>query len=309
MTCRVPQGSLLGPLLFLVYLNDLPEVIEHSTCFGYADDYKLIANNSAELESYLANLFNWCQLIGMNLPDSKYNIVSFQKKFLCQNESWKCECCAKSKGFGNQCVRHPKLKWKCKQASRQSTTSTVVTLKKSVIVNFHEIQPKRLRRLFFPIIMFGCEVWHPSKIDLRLIEKLQKDATKWICWSEPDYKEWLTETELLPLTLYVELQSLLLYCSNTDGRYNIKINNFINIKANERTRQSTNNEIPSQKNTIHKTDENLWHWVAIFFNIASKSVNLQEPIGRTARITRTYWIFFTSTTMNITYAPEEYSVL
>ena len=65
--------------------------------------------------------------------------------------------------------------------------------------------------------MFGCQVWYPSKTDLRLFEKMQKGATKWISWSEPDYEKRLTETELLPLSLYAELQSLLLYCSIIDG--------------------------------------------------------------------------------------------
>ena len=43
------------------------------------------------------------------------------------------------------------------------------------------------------IIMFG----YISKTDLKLFEKLQKEKSKWICWSEPD-------------SLYVELQRLLL---------------------------------------------------------------------------------------------------
>ena len=59
------------------------------------------------------------------------------------------------------------------------------------------------------IIMCGCEVWYPIKTDLRLIEKLQKEATKWICWSEPDYKKRLTEIELFSLSLHAQLQSLI----------------------------------------------------------------------------------------------------
>ena len=38
VTCGVPQGSLLGPLLFSLYVNDLPSIIKHSELSLYADD-------------------------------------------------------------------------------------------------------------------------------------------------------------------------------------------------------------------------------------------------------------------------------
>ena len=75
VTSGVPQGSHLGPLLFLLYTNDLAATIK-SSILMYADDvklYRIITGDEDRifLQQDLNNLARWCDCMHMNLNIKK----------------------------------------------------------------------------------------------------------------------------------------------------------------------------------------------------------------------------------------------
>ena len=47
VTCGVPQGSTLGPLSFIAYINYLPSVLNHTKCLLYADDTAIYCSHQS----------------------------------------------------------------------------------------------------------------------------------------------------------------------------------------------------------------------------------------------------------------------
>ena len=86
----VPQGSILGPLLFVIYINDIPEVCKLAKFILYADDANIVitANNVEDLhrqtQGLIDTLVEWvdCNMLALNIDKTKYMIFCRSKVVL-----------------------------------------------------------------------------------------------------------------------------------------------------------------------------------------------------------------------------------
>ena len=88
ITCGIPQRSILGPLLFIIYINDLPNCLKHTTPRMFADDTSLTAagktfNEAEEIANKdLKNVKAWLSSnkLSLNIAKMEYLLIGSRPK-------------------------------------------------------------------------------------------------------------------------------------------------------------------------------------------------------------------------------------
>jgi hypothetical protein len=240
----VPQGSILGPFLFLLYTNDLGNILSNDTSIAlYADDAKIYRRISSLedchiLQKDLISLEKWSTIWKLNFNVNKCKLLSFTRvlKFVFPYtiNNTPLERVTEFNDLGVSVSDD--LSWKNHLCSIISRANRQLGLIKRTLGPSAPIKCKLLlyKTLVRPLLSYASQVWFPGKTQLKLLEGIQRRATKFILNNyDSDYKTRLINLNLLPLSYFREICDLCLYYK---CRYNLcNLDLSLLIPSNQKT--------------------------------------------------------------------------
>ena len=231
ITCGVPQGSILGPLLFLLYINDFnkcsrSQIFNNGTeCLNFihfADDSTLYAKEESmqqlaqKINLQLQNVVRWLHINRLSLNVAKSSFTVFSRSppavfpsITINGVSLTHSPCTKFLGVlvDNKLSFSPHIKEVCNKISRANGVC-----KKLATI----LPPHIMRNLFFtliyPHIIYGIEIWsHSAETPTRQHSRLSKllDKSVSIIGRGATLSENYVKVNTMPLSLLSKYYSLI----------------------------------------------------------------------------------------------------
>lgn len=185
----VPQGSVLGPLLFLIYINDISTDINASIRL-FADDciiYKEIRTptDTIDLQSALSKLTDWCSLWQMQINTDKTKHLKFSMTTNSQTSSYtidniKIDTVLTYKYLG--VIFNSTLTWNDHiEYITSKALKKLGLLKRRLHLANHDTRLLAYNSLIRPSLEYASIIWHPHHVTwTNHLEAVQNKAARFI---------------------------------------------------------------------------------------------------------------------------------
>ena len=194
----VPQGTVMGPLLFLAYINDLPDVVKFSNTRLFADDTLLFRKickpeDQNLLQADLDCLAEWEDTWQMSFNASKCNTICIppsnrtpviDPQYTLHGQTLQTVSASKYLGVTIQ----DDLSWsKHIESVAARGNRTVGFLRRNFQDCTTEVKAATYTAMVRPTLEYASTVWNPHKQkDVQLLEKVQRRAARYACGNYHD---------------------------------------------------------------------------------------------------------------------------